>query len=137
MNTIILISQPSFFQEPLGDEDVTTPLKFLKKDKKSGTFTPIGRDKLLYNLIAHEPLFMPDSFKPSIIKRINPKDFEPDGSLSSVFYPVTHVRNSRNCSKPPSPPNGSWRCQEDGQECSLLCKEGFMARKSVSIKYIS
>ena len=134
MNTISAISQHSFFQEPLGDEDVTNPLKFLKKDKKSGKFTPIARDKLLYNLIANEPLFMPDSFKPDIIKRINPKEFEPDGFLSSVFYPVTHVRNSRNCSKPHPPPNGSWRCQEDGQECSLLCKEGFMARKSVIIK---
>ena len=119
------------------DYSSQTP-KVLIKDKNSGEYIPIDKSEILSHIIDNDPLYQPDPSNPQLIKRINLVDFKPDGPLSTIFHSQTDNNNSpagpaRSCPKPAAPPNGSWRCEGEGAECSLLCQEGYMTKKPVII----
>jgi hypothetical protein len=109
-------------------------LMIMKRDDRTGEFIPIEIDEIFSRIIDGQPLFTRDPFNPQFVQRIDPEEFKSGGSLSSVFHPLKGSNSVRSCPKPPSPHHGSWRCEDDGLECSLLCNDGFMSKRPVIIK---
>ena len=79
------------------------------------------------------PKFKKDSNQSSFSK-VTPKNSQPDGLFSSAPEPTSDSNVNTSCSKPLTPPNGSWKCERNEKECSLLCDRGFMAKRPVVIK---
>ena len=114
---------------------------YLKKNEDTGQFEKIGKAEILANLIKEDPIFaVPKQSEISLDEldsepvKVDPRDFEKDGSHSAVFFSNQCGKTKKVCNKPAKPQNGTWKCSSDGQECSLLCDEGYMVERPVTIR---